>query len=98
MSASAHIERRLAAIVFADVAGYSRLIGQDDVGTTRKWRALREDLIAPKISEHFGRLVRTIGDGLLIEFRSVVDAVVWASDVQHAIVDEPALDRVAAIP
>jgi adenylate cyclase len=87
MSASAHIERRLAAIVFADVAGYSRLIGQDDVGTTRKWRALREDLIAPKISEHFGRLVRTIGDGLLIEFRSVVDAVGWASDVQHAIVD-----------
>jgi adenylate cyclase len=87
MSASAHIERRLAAIVFADVAGYSRLIEQDDVDTTRKWRALRENLIAPKISEHFGRLVRTIGDGLLIEFRSVVDAVVWASDVQRAIAD-----------
>ena len=87
MSTRVHIERRLAAIVFADVAGYSRLIERNDVETTRKWRALRENLIAPKISEHFGRLVRTIGDGLLIEFRSVVDAVVWARDVQHAIED-----------
>jgi adenylate cyclase len=87
MSVGAHIERRLAAIVFADVAGFSRLIEQNDVATTRKWRALRENLIAPKILEHFGRLVRTVGDGLLIEFRSVVDAVVWASDVQRAIVD-----------
>src|SRR5262245_41570500 len=87
MSTNAHIERRLAAVAFADVAGYSRLIEQDDVETTRKWRSLRENLIAPKIAEHFGRLVRTVGDGLLIEFRSVVDAVVWASDVQRAISD-----------
>jgi adenylate cyclase len=87
MSTNVHIERRLAAVAFADVAGFSRLIEQDDVETTRKWRNLRENLIAPKIAEHFGRLVRTVGDGLLIEFRSVVDAVVWASDVQRAISD-----------
>ena len=61
------------------------MIELDDVKTTRKWRTLRENLIAPKIAEHFGRLVRTVGDGLLIEFHSVVDAVVWASDVQRAI-------------
>jgi len=75
----------LAAVAFADVAGFSHLIELDDVKTTRKWRTLRENLIAPKIAEHFGRLVRTVGDGLLIEFHSVVDAVVWASDVQRAI-------------
>jgi len=72
-------------VAFADVAGFSHLIELDDVKTTRKWRTLRENLIAPKIAEHFGRLVRTVGDGLLIEFHSVVDAVVWASDVQRAI-------------
>ncbi len=85
MSNRVHIERRLAAVAFADVAGFSHLIELDDVKTTRKWRTLRENLIAPKIAEHFGRLVRTVGDGLLIEFHSVVDAVVWASDVQRAI-------------
>jgi len=93
MSSNVHIERRLAAVAFADLAGYSRLIAQDDVETTRKWRNLRENLIAPKIAEHSGRLVRTVGDGLLIEFRSAVDAVVWASDVQRAILigrEEPA--------
>src|SRR5262245_45591400 len=85
MSTNMHIERRLAAVAFADLAGYSRLIAQDDVETARNWRSLRENLIAPKIAEHSGRLVRTVGDGLLIEFRSAVDAVVWASDVQRAI-------------
>src|SRR5262245_15693037 len=102
MSTNAHIERRLAAVAFADVAGYSRMIEQDDVETARRWRNLRENLIAPKIAEHFGRLVRTVGDGLLVEFRSVVDAVVWASDVQRAIsnarneiVDEALLMRIS---
>src|SRR5262245_42276714 len=80
-----HIERRLAAMVVADFARDGRPIGQDDVETAGKWHMLRENLIAPKIAEHSGRLVRTLGDGLLIEFRSAVDAVVWASDVQRAI-------------
>ena len=67
--------RRLAAILAADVAGYSRLIGADEDGTLERLRALRRELLDPKIAEHRGRLVKTTGDGLLIEFASVVDAV-----------------------
>jgi adenylate cyclase len=68
-------ERRLAAILAADVVGYSRLTGLDEEGTLARLRALRRDLIDPAISEHRGRLVKTTGDGLLVEFASVVDAV-----------------------
>ena len=92
MSKKVHIERRLAAVVVADLARDGRPMGQDDIEAARKWRMLRENLIAPKIAEHSGRLVRIVGDGLLIEFRSAVDAVVWASDVQRALLtgrDEP---------
>ena len=85
MSKNVRIERRLAALVVVDFARDGHPIGPDDVEAARKWRMLRENLIAPKIAEHSGRLVRTVGDGLLIEFRSAVDAVVWASDVQRAI-------------
>ena len=60
-------QRRLAAIVVADVAGYSRLMGQDESGTLAALRALRRELIDPKIAEHSGRLVKTMGDGLLLE-------------------------------
>ena len=67
--------RRLAAILAADVAGYSRLIGADEGGTLEGLRALRRELLDPKIAEHRGRLVKTTGDGLLVEFASVVDAV-----------------------
>ena len=67
--------RRLAAILAADVAGYSRLIGADEGGTLERIKALRRELIDPKIAEHRGRLVKTTGDGLLVEFASVVDAV-----------------------
>src|SRR5215470_16197824 len=68
------VERRLAAILAADVAGYSRLIGADEGGTLERLRALRRELLDPKIAEHHGRLVKTTGDGLLVEFASVVDA------------------------
>jgi adenylate cyclase len=85
MSKKDQIERRLAAVVVADFARDGRPIGQDDIEAARKWRMLRENLIAPKIAEHSGRLVRSVGDGLLIEFRSAVDAVVWASDIQRAL-------------
>ena len=88
-SESPSIERRLAAIAFADVAGFSRLVGQDDVRTTLRWRALRHDLLEPKIAEHRGRLLRVVGDALFIEFASAVDAVRWAHDVQR-IMAEPA--------
>jgi len=60
--------RRLAAILAADVAGYSRLIGADEEGTLNRLRSIRADIIDPKISEHRGRLVKTTGDGILVEF------------------------------
>jgi TolB-like protein len=77
--------RRLAAILAADVAGYSRLMGADEEGTHERLKALRHDLVDPKIAEHHGRIVKTTGDGLLAEFPSVVDAVRCAVEVQQAI-------------
>jgi class 3 adenylate cyclase len=67
--------RRLAAILAADVTGYSRLMGAHEEGTLAKLKAIRRELSDPKIKEHRGRIVKTTGDGLLIEFASVVDAV-----------------------
>jgi hypothetical protein len=77
--------RRLAAILAADVAGYSRLIGVDEGGTLERLKALRRELLDPKIGEHRGRLVKTTGDGLLVEFGSVVDALRCAVEVQREI-------------
>jgi TolB-like protein len=75
--------RRLAAILAADVAGYSRLMGADEEGTLERLKALRRELVDPKIAEHHGRVVKTTGDGLLVEFASVVDALRCAVEVQH---------------
>src|SRR6516164_962663 len=79
----ARVERRLAAILAADVAGYSRLIGADESGTLERLRVLRRELLDPKIAEHRGRLVKTTGDGFLVEFGSVVDALRCAAEVQR---------------
>src|SRR6516165_6234509 len=76
-------QRRLAAIVSADVAGYSRLMGHDESGTLAALKAHRRELIDPKIAEYGGRIVKTTGDGLLLEFPSVVEAVRCAVDVQR---------------
>ena len=76
--------RRLAAILAADVAGYSRLMGADEEGTLERLKALRRELLDPKIAEHHGRIVKTTGDGLLVEFASVVDAVRCAVEMQQA--------------
>jgi len=76
------VERRLAAILAADVAGYSRLMGLDEAGTLARLNALRREVIDPKVAEHKGRIVKTTGDGLLIEFPSVVEAVACALAVQ----------------
>jgi len=76
--------RRLAAILAADVAGYSRLIGIDEQGTLNRLRSIRTEVVDPKINEHHGRLVKTTGDGLLVEFSSVVDAVRCAVEIQQA--------------
>jgi adenylate cyclase len=79
------LERRLAAILAADVAGYSRLIGVDEEGTLHRLRSLRDEVIDPAIAAHRGRLVKTTGDGLLVEFASVVDALRCAVEVQREI-------------
>jgi adenylate cyclase len=77
------VERRLAAILTADVVGYSRLMGQDEPGTLARLKAHRRELIDPEIAEHKGRVVKTTGDGILIEFPSVVEAVACAVVVQR---------------
>ena len=78
-------KRRLAAIVAADVAGFSRLVGADEEGTLARLKALRRELIDPQIAEHSGRIVKTTGDGLLLEFGSAVDAIRCVVDIQRAI-------------
>jgi adenylate cyclase len=83
--------RRLAAILAADVAGYSRLMGSDEEGTLERLKALRAELIDPKIAEHRGRIVKTTGDGLLVEFASVVDAIRCATEWQSAMADRAQL-------
>jgi len=82
--------RRLAAILAADVAGYSRLMGADEEVTHERLKAHHRDLVEPKIGEHSGRIVNTAGDGLLAEFASVVDAVRCATELQRAMIDREA--------
>ena len=77
------VERRLAAVLAADVAGYSRLMGTDEEGTLARLKAARKDLVDPAIASHRGRIVKTTGDGMLVEFASVVDAVTCAMQVQQ---------------
>ena len=76
-------ERRLAAILAADVVGYSRLMGADEEGTHVTLKAVWREVTDPKIEEYHGRVVKTMGDGLLVEFASVVDAVRCAVDIQR---------------
>src|SRR5258707_15852550 len=85
------IERRLAAILAADVVGYSRLIGEDEEGTLAALRAIQREVIDPKIAQHRGRIVKTTGDGLLAEFQSVVDALRCAAAWQAAMAGESQL-------
>src|SRR5260370_1884436 len=79
----ARVERRLTAILAADIAGYSRLMGRDEERTLTRLKAHRRELFDPKIAEHRGRIVKTTGDGMLVEFASVVDAVRCAVEVQR---------------
>src|SRR6516164_4334376 len=79
--------RRLAGILAADIAGYSRLIEADEEGTLNRLKSIRADIIDPKITRHRGRIVKTTGDGLLVEFASVVDGLRCASDVQTAMAE-----------
>jgi adenylate cyclase len=84
MAEAAEAQRRLAAILAADVAGYSRLMGRDEEGTLSRLKALRRELIDPTIAEHRGRIVKTAGDGMLVEFHSVLGAMRCAVAVQEA--------------
>ena len=79
--------RRLAAILAADVVGYSRLMGVDEEGTHERLKAHLREVVDPKIREHRGRIVKTTGDGVLAEFASVVDAVRCAAEIQRAMAD-----------
>jgi adenylate cyclase len=88
--ATERVERRLAAILAADVVGYSRLMGADEEGTLARLKALRREVADPKIKEHRGRIVKTTGDGLLLEFASVVDAVRCAVEVQREMAEQNA--------
>jgi adenylate cyclase len=80
--------RRLAAILAADVAGYSRLMGVDEEGTLAQLKTHRRELVDPKISEYGGRIVKTTGDGMLVEFTSVVDAMRCANSLFDQVDDQ----------
>ena len=77
------VERRLTTILAADVVGYSRLMAADEAGTLTSLKAIRRELIEPKADEHHGRVVKLMGDGTLMEFASIVDAIHFAVDVQQ---------------
>ena len=84
------MERRLAAILAADVVGYTRLMGEDEAGTLERLTAIRKEVVEPLITEHRGRIVKLMGDGLLVEFASVVDAVGCAMAWQAAVTEREA--------
>jgi class 3 adenylate cyclase/pimeloyl-ACP methyl ester carboxylesterase len=91
MTKEAPIERRLAAILAADIAGYSRLMGLDEVATLRDLKAHRRELTDPTIARHHGRIVKTTGDGMLVEFASIVDAVGCAVSIQRGMISRNAV-------
>ena len=83
--AQERLQRRLAAILSADVVGYSRLMGLDEEGTLARLKAMRRDLVDPTIAAHCGRIVKLMGDGALVEFGSAVDAVTCAIEIQRQV-------------
>src|SRR6476646_3031903 len=81
--AGERVERRLAAVLAADVAGYSRIMGSDEEGTLARLKAVRKAIVDPVITSHRGRIVKTTGDGMLVEFASAVDAARSAVEIQR---------------
>ena len=88
--AKERVERRLAAVLAADVAGYSRLMGADEVGTLAALKAHRREVVDPTIAQHHGRIVKTTGDGMLVEFASAIDALTCAMAVQEKMAERMA--------
>ena len=84
------VERKLAAILAADVVGYSRLVGADEAGTIARLKALRKEFIEPMVAEYRGRVVKLTGDGALVEFASAVDAVECAVAIQNGVAERQA--------
>src|ERR1700680_1225901 len=84
---SERVDRRLAAVLAADVAGYSRLMGRDEEGTLANLKSFRKTLVDPQIAAHRGRIVKTTGDGMLVEFASAVDAARCALEVQRGMAE-----------
>src|SRR5215831_7085753 len=84
------VERRLSAVLAADVAGYGRLVGVDEEGTLARLRSLRAELIDPAIAAHRGRIIKTTGDGILVELSSVVDAARCALAIQRGVTERNA--------
>ena len=93
MAVAEKVQRRLAAILAADVVGFSRLMGDDEAGTLEELKSQRETLIAPAIAGHHGRIVKLMGDGLLAEFPSAVEAVLCAAEIQDAISESTAGEK-----
>ena len=85
--ATERVQRRLAAILAADVVGYTRLMNRDEAGTLARVKAVRREIVDPSLAEHAGRLVKLMGDGALVEFASAVDAVSCAIDIQNRVAD-----------
>ena len=81
------VQRRLAAILAADVVGYSRLMERDEAGTLAQLKSRRKDILQPLLARHVGRIVKSMGDGVLVEFASAVDAVQCADELQRAMTD-----------
>src|SRR5262245_21673035 len=96
--AGGRVERRLAAVLAADVAGYSRLMGADEVGTLAALKSIRREIVDPAIAEHKGRIVKTTGDGMLVEFASAVDAVTCAMDFQAKMLERNASAQKITFP
>ena len=90
---SGKTDRRLAAILAADIVGYSRLVAEDEDGTIRAYRDLRNTVIAPVVEQYRGRLANTAGDSLLLEFQSVVEAVKCAHDIQNSVANYNAVSE-----
>jgi adenylate cyclase len=95
--AQAPVKRRLAAIAFADVVGYSILMARDETRTHAQWMSMLADIVRPQVERHHGTIVKLIGDGVLVEFPSAFDAVDWARNVQHSVVSA-GRDQSAANP
>src|SRR5690349_12140572 len=97
---SSRLDRRLAAFAFVDVVGYSILMARDETRTHQQWMTILDDIIRPNLAKFYGKLIKSTGDGVLVEFVSAFDAVAWAQQVQHTVTAPgaaPAADQPLAL-